>query len=225
MLAARRWEPRARPQRALVSQMGTQGRVMGTCGVHGTQHEGLGPDDLSAKLGVPLPPCAAPEVQQRDGQHSAGAALSPDGKRNLQVCLVRSVGRLASVSHLCCLRTKPGNQESLPRSANSASLAHVPMLQLQDLHSQLTALAQQGAVTLGLNPNAGGPNPARPATSGAVPAEPQRSPSPPRGGAGARQGGSPFRRSFSLASWARSSSPRSPAGAVGEDVRWMIAFA
>ncbi len=71
-------------------------------------------------------------------------------------------------------------------------------------------------MTLGLNPNASGPNPARPATSGAVPAEPQRSPSPPRGGAGARQGGSPVRRSFSLASWARSASPRSPAGAAGE---------
>ena len=95
-------------------------------------------------------------------------------------------------------------------------LSICPPLQLQDLHSQLTALAQQGAVTLGLNPNVGGPNLARPATSGALPDERQRSPSPPRSSAGGQQGGSPFRRSFPLASWARSASPHSPARAAGE---------
>ena len=92
-LAARRWELRARPLRAWVSGAGSC-RGMQRAGAQrsaclNSSLSWLAPaytrlPSLPAEA-APPPHFAAPEVQQRDGQRSAEAGLSPDGKRNLQV--------------------------------------------------------------------------------------------------------------------------------------------
>lgn len=83
-------------------------------------------------------------------------------------------------------------------------------LQLQELHRNLSALQEQGAVTLGLNPSA-----IRPATA----EQQQRSASPPRAVVeqqqhGSGKPGSPFRRYPTLVGWGRdSATPPSDAAA------------
>lgn len=89
-------------------------------------------------------------------------------------------------------------------------------LQLQSLAAELSALSEQGAVTLGLNPNRLAPS------SGSGPQQAQCGESP-RPAAGAADGSgskpsSPFRRAFSLMGLGRSGSPppsgSSPAAAA-----------
>ena len=92
-----------------------------------------------------------------------------------------------------------------PARLSSPSLLPLLPLQLHDLHSQLTALSQQGAVTLGLNPNTV-PRPAAPELRSPSPPPPQQRAASPTAASG--KSASPVRNSFSLAGWGSSQSPQ-----------------
>lgn len=169
---------------------------------HGSSGGGApasGSAPLTARaFGSPLPPAGRSRTSslgvERDATPVGAEGPTPDA---------------AAAAAAPELRLRSGSGGPL---SPSASGGRSRTLQLADLHRDLSALQEQGAVTLGLNPTAPGSRPTPPTAPGAAAAQPQRSTSPPREQPrGVGKPGSPFRRTLALGGWGHADGATPPA--------------